>query len=38
MSRFYAMQIKLGKITIEKVPEKYKKAVEKILEEENEVT
>lgn len=31
MAQFLAVQIKLGKITIEQVPEKYKTEVEQIL-------
>ena len=32
MARFYAIQVALGRITIDKVPEKYRDAVVKILE------
>ena len=32
MARFYAIQVVLGHITIDKVPEKYRDAVVKILE------
>ena len=32
MARFYAIQVVLGSITIDKVPEKYRDAVIKILE------
>lgn len=32
MARFYAIQVVLGRITIGKVPEKYRDAVIKILE------
>lgn len=32
MAKFLAMQVRLGKITLEDVPEIYKKAVEKLLE------
>ena len=32
MAQFLAVQIRLGKITIEQVPEKYKNDVEAILE------
>ena len=31
MAKFYAMQIKLGKITIEDVPERWRAAVEELL-------
>ena len=31
MIKFLVMQIKLGKITLEEVPEKYRKAVEVLL-------
>jgi len=31
MAEFLAVQIRLGKITIEQVPEKYRKDAEKIL-------
>jgi len=31
MAKFLAMQIKLGKITIDDVPEKYRAEVEQIL-------
>ena len=33
MARFYAIQVVLGRITIEKVPKKYRDAVVKILQE-----
>ena len=36
MALFLAIQIKLGKITIEDVPEKYKEEVERILNEETD--
>ncbi len=32
MAKFYYTQIKLGKITIEEVPGRWKAAVEKLLE------
>ena len=32
MARFYTIQVVLGRITIDKVPEKYRDAVIKILE------
>lgn len=32
MARFYAIQVILGTITVDKVPEKYRDAVIKILE------
>ena len=32
MARFYAIQVILGNITIDKIPEKYRDAVIKILE------
>ena len=31
MVNFLAIQVRLGKITIDKIPEKYKKEVEKLL-------
>jgi hypothetical protein len=33
MAKFYYTQIKLGKITIDNVPDKWKEAVKKLLEE-----
>ena len=33
MAKFLALQIRLGKITIDDVPEKYRAAVEEILSE-----
>lgn len=33
MIKFLAMQVKLGKITLENVPEKYRESVKKYLEE-----
>lgn len=32
MARFYAMQVVMGKITLDEVPEKYREKVVKILE------
>lgn len=32
MVKFLAIQVKLGKITIEKIPERYREAVRKELE------
>lgn len=32
MAKFLAMQVRLGKITLEQVPEIYKEAVEQLLE------
>lgn len=32
MARFYVIQVVLGRITIDRVPEKYRDAVVKILE------
>ena len=31
MAKFYAIQIRMGKISIDDVPERYRTAVEKIL-------
>ena len=31
MAKFYAMQIKLGKITIDEVPERWRKATEELV-------
>lgn len=36
MAKFLAIQIKLGRITIDDVPEKYKEEVERILNEETD--
>jgi hypothetical protein len=33
MAKIYARRIKAGKMTIEEVPERWKEAVEKLLEE-----
>ena len=33
MANFYVLQIKLGKIKVEDVPEKWRKAVEELLAE-----
>ena len=38
MIAFYVMRIKLGKITVENVPEKWRAAVQAALETESEVT
>lgn len=38
MITFYLTRIKLGKITIEQVPEKWRSAVQEALETESEVT
>ena len=35
MIKFFILQIKLGKITLEQVPETYKKLVQQELEKEN---
>lgn len=32
MAKFYATQIRLGKITIEDVPQKWREAVEKLFD------
>ena len=32
MARFYAIQVVLGRITIDKIPEKYRNAAVKILQ------
>lgn len=32
MARFYALQVVMGKITLDEVPEKYREKVVKILE------
>lgn len=32
MAKFYATQIRLGKITIDDVPQRWREAVEKLLE------
>ena len=32
MIRFFVVQIKLGRLTLEQVPEKWRRAVEKALE------
>ncbi len=36
MAKFLAVQIRLGRITIDDVPEKYKEEVERILNEETD--
>jgi len=38
MAKFLYLQIKLGKITLEEVPEKYKEAVAKLLEADGDAT
>ena len=32
MTQFFVVQIKMGKLTLEQVPEKWRKAVETVLE------
>ena len=34
MAKFYVTQIKLGKITIDEVPERWRKATEQLMEKE----
>lgn len=34
MAKFYVMQIRLGKITIDDVPERWRKTTEELLEKE----
>ena len=36
MVEFLVIQVKLGKLTLDKVPKKYKKEVEKLLKEDSE--
>ena len=36
MAKFFAMQIRLGKITIDDVPERWKEATRKLVEQEND--
>ena len=36
MAKFFAMQIRLGKIAIDDVPERWKEATRKLVEQEND--